>query len=335
VMVRVVGLLGGPRRLVGRAAIAVVVLLLIVAACGYAWAAKNVTLIVDGVETASFSLRMTVGGLLADAGIALHPRDVVEPGPADRIWDGGTVTVRRAISLTIVVDGDAVETMSAQPLAGEVVLEAGIELGPDDRTEVAGEFEAGAVIRVVRVHKEYETRLWRIPRKVTRRDDDSLPIGVTRVIEKGHDGVEEVVFCTTFEDGTKIRTEIVERRVVTEPVAEMLVAGTSGQISRGGETIDFRRAMVMTATAYYWGPESTGKWADGYTATGLKAVKGVIAVDPRVIPLGTRVYVDGYGYAIAGDVGSAIKGNKIDLCYDTLAEALAWGRRTVTLYILR
>lgn len=337
--VRLAGALGGRRRAV-RAGVACIVLVIVTAVCGYAWAAKHVTVVVDGVEIPCFSLRLTVTGVLADAGVVLNPRDHVEPGPAERVKDGATLMVRRAVPLTIAADGRILETLSAQLTPEAVVLEAGVELGPEDRIEPAAGFTEGGpplpdeAIRVVRVRKEYETRLWRIPRRVYRREDENLAIGISRVVEKGQDGTEEVVFCTTFEDGKQVSRMIVERRVVTEPIAETLVVGSSGQISRGGEAIRFRRAMVMSATAYYWGPESTGKWADGYTYTGLKATRGVIAVDPQVIPLGTRVYVDGYGFAIAGDIGSAIKGSKIDLCYDTLAEALQWGRRTVTLYIL-
>jgi 3D (Asp-Asp-Asp) domain-containing protein len=66
----------------------------------------------------------------------------------------------------------------------------------------------------------------------------------------------------------------------------------------------------------------------------MQAKQGVIAVDPRIIPLGTRVYVDGYGYALAADTGGAIKGNKIDVCFETHDEALRWGMRNTKVYVL-
>jgi len=90
------------------------------------------------------------------------------------------------------------------------------------------------------------------------------------------------------------------------------------------------RFLVMVATGY--SPREPG--LSDHTATGLKAQRGVVAVDPRVIPLGTRVRVEGYGYAIAADTGSAIKGNRIDLCFDTVEECYAYGRRTVRVEIL-
>ena len=82
--------------------------------------------------------------------------------------------------------------------------------------------------------------------------------------------------------------------------------------------------LVVDAVAYH---------LPGHTASGLPVGVGVIAVDPTVIPLGTRVFVPGYGPAVAADVGSAIKGNIIDLWMPTTAQALAWGRRTVTITV--
>ena len=94
----------------------------------------------------------------------------------------------------------------------------------------------------------------------------------------------------------------------------------------------------MNASAYTAGYESTGKRPGdkgyGITASGTKAVKGTVAVDPRVIPLGSKLYVEGYGYATAQDTGSAIKGNKIDLFYDSLYEAKKFGRKNLTVYVL-
>jgi len=109
---------------------------------------------------------------------------------------------------------------------------------------------------------------------------------------------------------------------------------------RASSISDFRYTKVysMVATAYTAGPESTGKSPGmrgyGITASGMRVKPGVIAVDPRVIPLGTYVYVKGYGYSIAADTGGAIKGKRIDVYMKTLSEAYRWGRRTVNVYIL-
>jgi len=91
----------------------------------------------------------------------------------------------------------------------------------------------------------------------------------------------------------------------------------------------------MTATAYYPGPECTYPFDDGFTAMGHVAGKGCIAIDPKgPLHLGQKVYVEGYGYGICNDVGSAIKGWKIDLCFDTYEEAIEWGVKLVKVYVL-
>ena len=319
-----------------RMVIALLAVLVASGAWGYAWAAKHVSVVIDGVQQECFSLRLTVTGILADAGVQLSERDIVEPGRDERVGDGGTISVKRAFPVVIAADGATFNSMTAQSSIAAALGEAGVVLGLDDRTEptLAEPPLPGMTIRVVRVVREYQSELWRIARKVVRREDESLPLGTTQVVAQGKDGVEQVTFCTTYENGVKVSHKISDRVVVEEPATQTLIIGTSGTIVRDGVTITFRKAKSMTATAYYWGPECTGKYADGFTYCGLEAKKGVIAVDPRVIPLWTRVYVDGYGFAVAGDIGSAIKGNIIDLCYDTYPEAIAWGRRKVMLYIL-
>ena len=91
--------------------------------------------------------------------------------------------------------------------------------------------------------------------------------------------------------------------------------------------------ITMSATGYDTSPQ-TLPGSTGRTATGIRAQFGVVAVDPRVIKLGTYVFVEGYGFALAADTGGAIKGNKIDLCFNSRRESLAWGRRPVRVHVL-
>ena len=93
-----------------------------------------------------------------------------------------------------------------------------------------------------------------------------------------------------------------------------------------------KRVFTVRSTAYTSDPRENGGW--NITAIGTKIRRGVIAVDPRVIPLRTRVYVEGYGFATAEDTGGAIKGNKIDVVMDTKAQSRNWGVRNVKIYIL-
>lgn len=98
----------------------------------------------------------------------------------------------------------------------------------------------------------------------------------------------------------------------------------------------FNRHKVKTVTATAYDPSAgRGKNATFRTRIGLRAQYGIIAVDPRVIPLRSWVFVEGYGLAFAADTGGAIKGNKIDVCVPTAREARQWGRRKVRIHILR
>ena len=94
--------------------------------------------------------------------------------------------------------------------------------------------------------------------------------------------------------------------------------------------------FLMTATAYYPGPECCWPHDNWKTATGADAGKGCIAIDPENGPLkfGQRVFVEGYGYGICNDVGGAITEWEIDLCYDTLKEAKEYGRKLVKVWVL-
>ena len=149
------------------------------------------------------------------------------------------------------------------------------------------------------------------------------------VLREGRPGVIEQTRVVWKKDGVISEQWTQNPRTVVKPVARVVVRGNIP--SRGPSS---RRVLTMESTAYDPGPASCGRHADGYTAIGLRATRGVVAVDPRVIPLGSRVYVEGYGPAIAGDTGGAIKGHRIDVCFPTRGEALRWGRRTVKVVVL-
>ena len=96
-------------------------------------------------------------------------------------------------------------------------------------------------------------------------------------------------------------------------------------------SLEYTKVLGMEATAYL----PTDGSSEGLTATGIPATYGIVAVDPEVIPLGTKVYIPGYGTALAADTGGAIYGYKIDLCMENYYQAMDFGRRTVTVFILK
>lgn len=158
-----------------------------------------------------------------------------------------------------------------------------------------------------------------IPYSTSRKATSQLRSGTSRTVQSGVHGEKEVVYkVTTRPDGVEIHREKVSERIVTKPVAEIIQEGQRATLPSRGY-FSGRRMVTMIPTTY--DPYNCGGDGRGITASGLKARFGVVAVDPRFIPLGTKLYVEGYGYAIAADTGGAIKRNRIDLCVDNKRQA--------------
>src|SRR3972149_7936211 len=147
---------------------------------------------------------------------------------------------------------------------------------------------------------------------------------------------------TIQEEEKQLQKSIEENKILLDQVKS-----EKGEIENLLAEIKKRIAMVqplgltligewdMVATAYYaFGKGGNDINGDGITAIGLRARKGIVAVDPKVIPLGTRLYIPGYGEALAADTGGWIKGSRIDLCFETLQEAFWYGRRKKKIYLI-
>ncbi|HYL27955.1 MAG TPA: 3D domain-containing protein [Candidatus Nitrosotalea sp.] len=157
----------------------------------------------------------------------------------------------------------------------------------------------------------------------------------SKVISSGSPGLVEVRVRCTQRDGGPVHQSVVSRTVLREAKPRVVAEGIGSTSLSAFEAhgishmaIMARNAMEMLATAYT--PGSAG--GDGMTAIGRRAGYGIVAVDPRVIPLGTRLYIAGYGIAVAGDTGGDIVGNRIDLGFDSLRDAMLFGRRAVKVY---
>ncbi|MFO7172852.1 MAG: G5 domain-containing protein [Bacillota bacterium] len=295
---------------------------------------RSVRVMVDGQVHASLSTRArTVAEALAEAGVTLGPEDQVQPTPEQPLADKAenVVRVRRARPWRVEADGAVREGLSAATGVTEVLQAFGVTLDEDDRVQVQPRPDGGFTARVIRVREEVVTETEEIPFETLRRPSDQLEVGQVREVRAGVPGLLERKVRLVYENGELVAREVIGEAVVREPVDRILAYGTVGTVARGGQVYRYRKVLEMRATAYAPGDGNT---PGQYTATGVLARKGVAAVDPRVIPLGTRLYVDGYGPAIAADTGGAVKGNRIDLAFDTPEEARAFGVRTVKVYIL-
>lgn len=278
-----------------------------------------------------------LGAALREQGIEIGTKDLVTPALSTRLQSRGrlTVQIEKAIPITITVEGKQQAVASHAKTVGDLLQELSITPGEKDRLipDQASPLLANMQIQVIR--RTEKTKVTRIPLpfNTVRHEDETLVVGETREVQAGIDGVKEMTETIFVEDGKDIGSEITNEEIVEQPVNRIVAFGTAGVVSRGGREYRYTKVLDVTSTGYTAGKESNPN-GNGYTYTGMKATRGVIAVDPRVIPLYTRLYVEGYGVAVAADIGGAIKGNKIDLCFDTLSEALQWGVRPVRAYIL-
>lgn len=181
-----------------------------------------------------------------------------------------------------------------------------------------------------------------------KRINASLNAGDTVTVREGENGEKTVSYRVKYENGVEVSREVISECVTKAPVDKIVEYGAQSSVTVpvvASETnvdtgkLNYKYVIECNATAYDMSAEENGGYA-GQTATGVPLDKGVIAVDPKVIPLGSRVYVEAldgswtYGYAVAADTGGAIKGNRVDLCYRTRYECIQFGRRPCRVYVL-
>ena len=213
---------------------------------------------------------------------------------------------------------------------------------PDLDTELKSEGKISIIkVDVKVIEKEVEA-----PFKTIKKKNKELTHKQSKILIQGVNGKNKVK-CKEYYAGDKlIKEEVIHVETLVKPIDQVFEEGTKDVFTNDRGDFTARKAIKMVATAYEAGPRSTGKRPGdkgyGITASGARAKRGTVAVDPRVIPLGTKLYIKSltpgvpdYGFAIAQDTGGAIKGNKIDLFMNTVWECMQFGRRPVMVYILK
>lgn len=312
----------------------------------------------DGERIEYYSSAKTVEGVLNQTGYTLFENDRITPSLEESVTAGMTVEIRRAKQYIICEGEEETLVTSAAETVGEFVQEQSIALAENDRLNLDYEvaLKEGMKIKIIRREVEYEDVTESIPYQQVTQNNPELSGGASRVLRQGKNGSKVVTYEIIKEKGEEIERRTVNTAVVSEPVNRIVEVGTGASSSTAtastvaysepatGKEFNYSKVLTCTATAYDLSYESCGKRPGdknyGITASGMKAEYGVIAVDPRVIPLGTRLYVEAadgswiYGYCVAGDTGGGISGNRIDLFYNSRAEALQFGRRQAKVYIL-
>lgn len=280
------------------------------------------------------------------AGVAMGEHDAVY-----RTGSGNELTIGRAFAVTVTVDGDAKQLYLTGGTVGDALKQAGVNAN-DYRlvnAAVTDTLDAGADICLESVLNYSErTETEEIPFTVKTEYTPDLAHGRTQVVQKGENGQVTRVVRDTLADGEVVSSVVLSEQRV-EPVEEIRLVGTTVgmamspapypiELNALGQPVGYEAVKVGQCTAYTNDRGLAGDW----TATGRPASVGVVAVDPKVIPYGTELYIvsaDGsvvYGYAIAGDTGGALTSGRVlvDLFMDTYEDCIRFGRRDMNVYIL-
>jgi 3D (Asp-Asp-Asp) domain-containing protein len=273
----------------------------------------------------------------------------------------------RMLNVRAIVAGKTIQRRIMVPLkgasVGQALLKMGIELGPLDRVSPVSHSNAAnnMTVRVERVTAPIKKRRVSIAPETRYQPTTAIRVGAKQLVKAGKPGTVEITERVWSLNGRVSRREVISKRVIARAQPKLVGLGSRsaympGSIpyhkryarsfslsSRSGSPRDrfgtnsgtsFRaeKSIMLVATGYSPDPRENGGYTT--TATGLPIGYGAAAVDPRVIPLGTKLYVEGYGYAFACDVGGAIKGHRIDLAYDSYRLANTKGRKKVRVWIL-
>ncbi len=283
----------------------------------------TVTIVDDAQRQTLHTAAQTVGEALQEAGVTLFASDGVEPALGSWLLPDTIIQVQRAKPLTIEVDGRILQTRShhAEPLA--VLAESGVGLNGLDYTIPAADaaLQAGDNIRVVRVSEDFEFEDEELPYETIYQASDELALDTLAGLSAGVPGVKRKRVRVRYEDGVEVSRTPDGEWIAQEPVNQVIGYGakiTTGMIETEAGPREYWRVVRMRATAYT--AASSGRSPDhpnyGITASGVRAGKGVVAVDPNVVPFRSEVFVPGYGIGFAGDTGGGIKGRWIDLGFD-------------------
>ena len=273
--------------------------------------------------------------------------------------DGTTITVRRAQTVTVDCRGEVITVHTFGETVGSLLATLNIVLEPEDTIthDLNEQTHDGMSICIRQVITRTETYTTAIPHETNRYRNASLPTGTEQVLTEGRDGEMLCTADVTYVNGQEVSRMVLEQTVIQSAVEEVIAVGTGDAeameavstdpnalpiigddyiILPTGEVLTYTGTAQVRATAY----THTDAGCDLITATGSTVHIGTVAVDPRYIPYGTRMFIvanDGsyvYGISEAEDCGGAIKGDRVDLYFPTYEQCMEFGWRTCTIYFL-
>ena len=295
--------------------------------------------------------------VLTEAGLRLEADDTYITQTDSHIPE---IIVQRNQQITIYLNGNTLQVNSY----GETVEEllSRMEIALDPGTEISLPLDTptcdGMILTVTHTVTQLETLATPVAYETVTLEDPTLPAGTKAVRVEGQDGVLSQTYRVTYAGGEETGRTLLNETYQTLPVKEVIAIGTMEEaepaasqpvfgeapvqigdgiiVTADGEVLTYTHTAQVRATAY----NSADEGCDEYTATGTRVRIGTVAVDPRYIPYGTRMFIvsnDGqyvYGISTAEDCGGAIKGDRVDLYFTTVSECFQFGRRDCTIYFL-
>ena len=290
---------------------------------------KPVAIAVDGkIIKDQVFFSCSVAQVLEQNGIVLGEYDLVQPDLNAAVQKNTNINVIRAFKVFVIADGQKKELITPPVPIKEAIAEAGITLGEKDlvKTMASELTQPNQEIEIIRVNEQDTQEEAVLPYGEERTEDNTLEKGLTKTLRPGANGAVLNTVRITYHNGQEVKREVIDSKTTVQPVNKIVAMGNITSVSRGNLRLSFKQALYARASAYTY----TGN----NTATGTKPAVGTVAVDPSVIPMGSRLYIEGYGYGTACDTGGAVYGNRIDLFMEDRGQCLKWGVRNAKLYIL-
>jgi uncharacterized protein YabE (DUF348 family) len=322
---------------------------------------KVINLVIDGEVLKLETREALLSDVLAKEQISLTPHDEVSIGLSDEIQDGDRVVITRAQQISLTADGATKTLYTTQDSLGEAIAKLGYSLEGDDKifpsldTAVTPDMK----VKIVRITKQTVQQTVSLPFKVIKTADPSLYKGDVRVAQAGKPGAIIQHYQKIYQDGELVSKTMIGKEVQTVTKDKIIAVGTkklpqtavavatstkttsssakkttaaSNVVHKAGVDFEYKK-MIKNVSMTAYSSEEPGIGTK--TASGTRVTEGrTIAVDPDVIPIGWWVYIEGLGFRRAEDTGGAIKGNKIDVYYDSLSHARNFGRKSRTIYVI-
>lgn len=304
-------------------------------------AAKPIKVAIGDERRTIWSSADTVKELIEQENLHVTEHDKINPALDTAIKKDLSLTIDKAFKIALNVGENKQQVWTTSTTVADFLKQQNVELNELDKIEPAltEEINEKSQVIVTRIEKVTDVVEEPIAFNVVEKNDNSIEKGQQKVIESGKEGKQKKHYEVVLENGKEISRDLIKTETLEESQDRVVALGTkavqqtsTATVSRGNDSVT--KEFYAHSTAY----TANCNGCSGNTATGINLRANpnakVVAVDPNVIPLGTKVYVEGYGYAVAADTGSAIKGNKIDVFFPTKSAAYRWGSKKVKVKIL-